>query len=244
MATLPAWFAACRFIHFAVLIQLSGIFLFSERQAQPALQRACRRTLAGLALVGLLSGGALLAGLMGQGWPDTLRPDVWRAVLRTTFGQVWFWHMLLVLATCAAPLGTMTPYWRYPLLLVLSTAALLSLVFAGHDGLRDAALTALMAYSRSGHLWVALVILTGVFNTLLVLGHWPVALGQPYSRMLFVKIIAVAVMVLLALTNRYRVVPTMRVDENRTIKRLTLFDVNGNRLWHAGAVIGQRIRDA
>lgn len=79
-----------------------------------------------------------------------------------------------------------------------------------------------MAYSRSGHVWVALVILTGVLNTFLVLGHWPLELGQPYSRMLLIKTAAVAAMVMLALTNRYRVVPTMRTDEPRAIKRLTL----------------------
>lgn len=78
-----------------------------------------------------------------------------------------------------------------------------------------------MAYSRCGHLWVALVILTGIGNTFLVLSHWPVALAQPYSRMLLIKILAVAAMVLLALTNRYRIVPTMRLDEALAIKRLT-----------------------
>ncbi|WP_406705162.1 CopD family protein [Sodalis sp.] len=59
-------------------------------------------------------------------------------------------------------------------------------------------------------------------NTSLVLGHWPLALGQPYSRMLLIKTAAVAAMVMLALTNRYRIVPTMRTDEPRAIKRLTL----------------------
>lgn len=83
MASLPAWFAACRFIHFAALIQLAGVLLFSERLAPPALQpllrRAFRRSQSGLALVGLLTAIALLAlqvGLMGQGWPDTLRLEV------------------------------------------------------------------------------------------------------------------------------------------------------------------------
>ncbi|AHF73839.1 Copper resistance protein D [Candidatus Sodalis pierantonius str. SOPE] len=271
MASLLAWFAACRFIHFAALIQLAGVLLFSERLAPPALQpllrRAFRRSQSGLALVGLLTAIALLAlqaGLMGQGWPDTLRLEVWRAVLHTSFGQVWFWHLMLALATCGATLGAPASPWRYPLLLMLSMAALLSLAFTGHaamyDGLRGVAqrcnqmlhllavagwlgglwprlltlrwlrrarlragaLTALMAYSRSGHVWVALVILTGVLNTFLVLGHWPLELGQPYSRMLLIKTAAVAAMVMLALTNRYRVVPTMRTDEPRAIKRLTL----------------------
>ncbi|MGL9724787.1 MAG: hypothetical protein ACR5LH_15300 [Sodalis sp. (in: enterobacteria)] len=61
-------------------------------------------------------------------------------MLHTSFGQVWFWHLMLVLATCGA---TASP-WRYPLLLMLSMAALLSLAFTGHaamyDGLRGAAL--------------------------------------------------------------------------------------------------------
>ncbi|WP_406705160.1 hypothetical protein [Sodalis sp.] len=80
MASLPAWFAACRFIHFAALIQLAGVLLFSERLAPPALQpllrRAFRRSQSGLALVGLLTAIALQVGLMGQVWPDTLRLEV------------------------------------------------------------------------------------------------------------------------------------------------------------------------
>ena len=50
---------------------------------------------------------------------------------------------------------------------------------------------------------MALTLVTGVVNTVLVLGAWPVDLNSPYQALLVLKILLVAVMVGIALYNRY-----------------------------------------
>ncbi|MGL9773205.1 MAG: hypothetical protein ACR5LG_02540 [Sodalis sp. (in: enterobacteria)] len=128
-----------------------------------------------MALGALASGGTLLAlqaGLMGRGWPDTVRPDVWRAVLHTAFDQVWYWHLLLLLAICCASLGTPASYRRYRLLWLLTMAALLNLALVGraamYDGLRGAAqrgnqmLHLLAVAGWLGGLWPLLLSLRGL----------------------------------------------------------------------------------
>ncbi|UJR61916.1 copper homeostasis membrane protein CopD [Dickeya zeae] len=71
---------------------------------------------------------------------------------------------------------------------------------------RDDAILTMMRFSRFGHLAVALAILTGLVNARLILG-WPLPPFGVYSAFLAVKVFLVAAMVLLALFNRYWVVP-------------------------------------
>ncbi|MCO7262001.1 copper homeostasis membrane protein CopD [Dickeya zeae] len=71
---------------------------------------------------------------------------------------------------------------------------------------RDDAILTMMRFSRFGHLAVALAILTGLVNARLILG-WPLPPFGVYSTLLAVKVLLVAAMVLLALFNRYWVVP-------------------------------------
>ncbi|MEI7344379.1 copper homeostasis membrane protein CopD [Dickeya chrysanthemi] len=77
----------------------------------------------------------------------------------------------------------------------------------------DAILT-MMRFSRYGHWAVALAILTGLINTRLILG-WPLPEIGLYGVLLIIKVLLVAVMVLLALFNRYRVVP--RFQQTNTV---------------------------
>ncbi|EPP1032120.1 copper homeostasis membrane protein CopD [Cronobacter turicensis] len=71
---------------------------------------------------------------------------------------------------------------------------------------RADAITAMMRFSRYGHVAVAGVIATGIINSILILGMvWPFESG--YVRMLALKIALVAVMVAIALINRYVLVP-------------------------------------
>ncbi len=71
---------------------------------------------------------------------------------------------------------------------------------------RADAITAMMRFSRYGHVAVAGVIATGIINSILILGMvWPFESG--YVRMLAFKIALVAVMVAIALINRYVLVP-------------------------------------
>lgn len=77
---------------------------------------------------------------------------------------------------------------------------------------RDAAVLALHRFSTMGHLAVAIVVLTGIANTLLIVGGWPVHVASPYQGLLVLKIAIVAVMIGIALVNRYHFVPSMRRD--------------------------------
>lgn len=84
---------------------------------------------------------------------------------------------------------------------------------------KDAA-TTLRRFSRAGHVAVALVIASGVVNTSLVLGRWPLDPGSPYQMLLAAKIVLVAGMTGLALVNRYVFVPDIRKQPDRAIARI------------------------
>lgn len=68
---------------------------------------------------------------------------------------------------------------------------------------------ALRNFSRVGHGVVALVLLSGLANTLLVLGRLPTDFASPYQALLAAKIVLVGAMVCLALANRYVLVPRL-----------------------------------
>lgn len=75
---------------------------------------------------------------------------------------------------------------------------------------RSDAIRTMMRFSRYGHLAVAATLLTGVVNTLLIVG-WPRQWhGGLYSELLVVKVTLVALMVAIALLNRYVLVPRFR----------------------------------
>ncbi|PLV61665.1 copper homeostasis membrane protein CopD [Erwinia sp. B116] len=76
------------------------------------------------------------------------------------------------------------------------------------------AIRTLMRFSRYGHLAVALVVLSGVLNSLLLLG-WPPASFRLYSQLLLVKVALVAAMTLIALVNRYWLVPRFQRSGQR-----------------------------
>ncbi len=98
---------------------------------------------------------------------------------------------------------------------------LLPLLRALDEGSRshDAAI-ALRRFSSVGHGAVALVITTGVVNTVLVLGRWPTDWASPYQAMLAVKVALVALMTTLAIVNRYVLVPRMALSRGDTIRAL------------------------
>ena len=92
--------------------------------------------------------------------------------------------------------------WLGALVPLLSILALLG----KPESRRDAGV-ALKRFSTAGHVVVALVVASGVVNTVLVLGRWPTDWSSPYQAMLALKIALVAVMVGLAAINRYVRVP-------------------------------------
>ncbi|SEF12594.1 putative copper resistance protein D [Rhizobiales bacterium GAS191] len=69
---------------------------------------------------------------------------------------------------------------------------------------------ALRRFSGLGHVAVGTVLATGAINTWLVLGQLPINVSSPYQALLLAKIGLVAIMLGLALVNRYVLVPHLR----------------------------------
>ncbi len=78
-----------------------------------------------------------------------------------------------------------------------------------HDDAGGDARLALSRFSFAGHGAVALVLVSGLANTLLILGHLPTDWSRPYQFLLSMKIVLVVLMVMAALFNRYYLVPRM-----------------------------------
>jgi copper resistance protein D len=141
-----------RFLHFAATVSLSGLVIFHAFVGAPALSAGDAATvrpiadrLARLAWVSLvlaaLTGGAWLlvqAASMGERplsalWSDDLVATV---LLDTDFGHVWLARLtllvLLAAALCPPYFGAPAPAWRRAIALVLATAFVAALAFAGH----------------------------------------------------------------------------------------------------------------
>jgi len=67
--------------------------------------------------------------------------------------------------------------------------------------------TALLRFSRMGYVTVALVGLTGIVNTAILVGSVSGLIGTPYGCLLLVKIALFLLMVVLAIINRFVLVP-------------------------------------
>jgi putative copper resistance protein D len=90
------------------------------------------------------------------------------------------------------------------------------------DEYRASAQTALRRFSIAGHAAVALVIISGMANTVLVLHRLPTDWSSPYQRLLALKIALVTAMVGLAIANRYLLVPWIGKSPARAIKSIKL----------------------
>ena len=86
---------------------------------------------------------------------------------------------------------------------------------------RDAGL-ALRRFSTIGHGVVALVILSGMINTELILGRLPTEWSSPYQAMLASKVVLVLCMTMLALFNRYILAPRLGRHPDQTSQNLRL----------------------
>ncbi|WP_244598523.1 copper homeostasis membrane protein CopD [Rhizobium tubonense] len=90
------------------------------------------------------------------------------------------------------------------------------------DRFRADAQLALRRFSNVGHGAVALVIVSGIFNTLLVLQRLPTDWSSPYQMLLAAKILLVFSMIGLAIANRYIFVPWMAKSPTQTIEAVRL----------------------
>jgi putative copper resistance protein D len=86
----------------------------------------------------------------------------------------------------------------------------LSLDAYARNVLRRDAVTAMMRFSFSGHFVVAAIVATGLANIALTSGRAPLPPTTPYRALLDVKLGLVAMMIGLAIVNRYALVPRLR----------------------------------
>jgi putative copper resistance protein D len=71
---------------------------------------------------------------------------------------------------------------------------------------------AIRHFSQMGYAAVALIALSGAINSLLLVGSLGAMLGTPYGRLLALKILLFLVLVMVALFNRFRLVPRISRD--------------------------------
>ena len=81
---------------------------------------------------------------------------------------------------------------------------------------------ALRRFSTVGHGAVALVVVSGIVNVLLVLQHLPTDWSSPYQALLATKIVLVVGMSALAIVNRYVFVPRIGRARERTLHAIRL----------------------
>lgn len=100
---------------------------------------------------------------------------------------------------------------------------LFCLIVAGrHPATRRDAIVTMMRFSRYGHVWVMLNIITGVISGWLLLG-WPPPVSL-YSGLLLAKVMLVLLMIALALFNRYWLVPRLgRVKGESLLPKLVTY---------------------
>ncbi|MGC2782854.1 MAG: copper homeostasis membrane protein CopD [Roseiarcus sp.] len=80
------------------------------------------------------------------------------------------------------------------------------------DDLRKDAVKAMTGFSFWGQLIVVAIVLTGVVNIALTSGRPPIPPATPYRALLIAKIIIVAIMIALALFNRFVLAPRLKAS--------------------------------
>ena len=95
------------------------------------------------------------------------------------------------------------------------------------DDLRKDAVQAMMGFSFWGQLVVAAVVLTGAVNIALTSGHPPIPPTTPYRALLIAKLGIVAIMILLALFNRFVLAPRLKdsADALQTLRMTCVAEI-------------------
>ncbi|MEJ4044486.1 copper homeostasis membrane protein CopD [Erwinia sp. SLM-02] len=140
--SLTGFYIVCRWLHFGALMSLMGAGVFTTLLA-PARYRAqlsdrLRLPIVASCWLTLVTTVLLLSaqtGLLGEGWQDTINPDVWAAVLQTGFGRVWQGQFALALLACLLLL--LRGRVRQQSLLLCALLQLAGLAFVGHAAILD-----------------------------------------------------------------------------------------------------------
>ncbi|WP_457808770.1 copper homeostasis membrane protein CopD [Kushneria sp. EE4] len=93
--------------------------------------------------------------------------------------------------------------------------------------MRPAAIQALIRFSSVGHLAVAGVVLTGIMNTWLLVGALPLDGDVLYQRALWLKVALVGLLIMMAVFNRYRLVPRLSRDAGALflLRRVSMVEI-------------------
>ena len=157
--SLATLFVLCRLVHFAAVMLMFGISLFtallSPQRLSPILPAMCARCCLPAPDCRAFRRGA--AGHSGRANGRRLgrrpRLEVWWAVLGTTFGEVWRWHLGLSLL---AILSLLLPErLRAQALALCSALLLVSPAFIGHAAMHEGTLGALHRANHAVHLLAA-----------------------------------------------------------------------------------------
>lgn len=89
-------------------------------------------------------------------------------------------------------------------------ALLVCLAHTARNDVKREAITTLIRFSSWGHLAVALVLATGVINSIIILRETSLTLTSAYQMLLLSKVILVLLMIIIAVINRYLIVPMLR----------------------------------
>jgi putative copper resistance protein D len=85
------------------------------------------------------------------------------------------------------------------------------------DDLRKDAVAAMAGFSFWGQLIVAAIVLTGVVNIALTSHRLPIPPTTPYRALLIAKLVIVAIMIALALFNRFVLAPRLKSSANALV---------------------------
>jgi putative copper resistance protein D len=104
---------------------------------------------------------------------------------------------------------------------------LLCLRAAGAGPKRDEANIAMLRFSAVGHLAVVLILLSGAINISLTTHALPWPPSSPYRALLDVKIGVVLVMILIAIVNRYALLPRVEAgaEDGLNLRRFVLLEL-------------------
>jgi putative copper resistance protein D len=85
---------------------------------------------------------------------------------------------------------------------------------------RAMCVSALWRFSRAGRIAVGAVFLTGIGNTVFIVGRWPMEWRSTYQMLLALKIVLAVAMAALAVVNRYVIVPKLPIHAERALKTI------------------------
>ncbi|MEQ5323372.1 copper homeostasis membrane protein CopD [Proteus vulgaris] len=148
----------CRFFHFVAVMFMFGLSFSAAILAKdkfiPLIQVRLRPALAISTITVFITTYlwmAVQSGIMGDGWEDAWSFEIWKAVLGTSFGQIWQWQ--LILATLAlAVLFIHQRYIRNFSLLIIASIMLILHASIGHGAMFTGSEATLYKVNQSIHL--------------------------------------------------------------------------------------------